>query len=139
MEDIGWCDPTEHGLRSYVEAIARTLGVGPESTCCEVNNPSNAYLALPQHLPGYAGRDLALIWDDIYGWAAAVETGSGEDLLVLAYCGDDVLPQPVTVVDFVRRLLNEGPPGRLHMPTIHGREDLAARLASYGTHPLAGS
>ncbi|MGV9301451.1 DUF6292 family protein, partial [Amycolatopsis sp. NPDC003676] len=31
-----------------------------------------AYVALDGHLPAYPGRDVALLWDEIHGWAAAV-------------------------------------------------------------------
>ncbi|WP_311771488.1 DUF6292 family protein [Actinophytocola algeriensis] len=48
---------------------------------------------------------MALLWEERHGWSAAIETHSGEDLLVVAYLGRDVLPAPAVVAAWVRDLL----------------------------------
>ncbi|WP_436498155.1 DUF6292 family protein [Actinokineospora sp. HUAS TT18] len=65
-------------------------------------------------------RDFALVWDEVHGWAATVETDSGEDLIVLAYLLGDVLPKPAEVVEFARDMLAgrypRHPVGTTHPP-----------------------
>lgn len=119
-------------LRDYVHRVAADLGVGPESTYCEVDSPANAYVALENQQPREGQPDMALLWDERYGWAAAMETSSGEDLLVLAYFGDDPLPAPPAVVAFAERVLAGEPAGRLDPPSFH-LHDVAARLARHAT------
>lgn len=92
-------------LRTYLAAVARQVGVGLESCTVDLDLPSSAYLALDRHLPRFPDRDLALLWDEVHGWAAAVETHSGEDLIVVSYLdADTVTPRPETVSRFVREL-----------------------------------
>ncbi|MFD8498747.1 DUF6292 family protein [Amycolatopsis sp. NPDC059657] len=93
------------GLREYLSAVATELGVGLESCTIDCDLPRSAYLALDWRLDRFPGRDLALLWDERHGWSAAIETHSGEDLIVLSYLGgDSVLPAPDTVARFVAAL-----------------------------------
>lgn len=122
----------EWGLRRYVGQVAVGLGVGVESTCCEAAEPANAYVALTRRLCRAPDRDVALFWDGVRGWALGIETGSGEDVLVLAYLGgEQLLAQPDTVVAFAETMLagrNAGQPGP-PAPTEQGALD--SRLADY--------
>ena len=102
------------GLRQYLLAVAGLLDA--PAWFCEVDVPANAYVALDQRIPRYPDLDTALVWDERDGWAAAVESASGEDLVVLAYLGEDVLPPPAAVVAFVRELYADGYPGRPDPP-----------------------
>jgi hypothetical protein len=61
-------------LRTYLAAVGAEVGIGLESVTIDHETPMSAYLALDTRLPDYPDRDLALVWDERYGWAAAVET-----------------------------------------------------------------
>jgi uncharacterized protein DUF6292 len=111
-------------LSRYVHQVAEGLGVGPESTWCETGDQPTAYVALEHH----RGRqDVALVWDESHGWAAAVETHSGEDMLVLAYFGLDPVPPPADVVAFTKRVLAGEPAGQVDPPDCEP-VDLVSRL-----------
>jgi hypothetical protein len=118
----GW-NAAESALRGYIEAIAVGVGVSPESTCCTTSHPANAYIALEEHPPGFPDRDLALIWEETQGWAAAVETHCGEDLIVLAYLGEDPIPAPERVVAFLDDLIADRHPGQPQPPNFGSRSD----------------
>lgn len=103
-----WLDEhtfTNH-LRAYVTAVAHALGIGEESTMIDAAAPASAYLALDGRLPSHPDRELALVWDERHGWAAAVETHSGEDLLLLAYLDPrhGLVPAPHIPAEFVTAL-----------------------------------
>jgi hypothetical protein len=93
------------GLRGYLTAVGAAVGVGAESCTMDIDTPVSAYIALDGRLDRFPDRDLALLWDERHGWAAAVETHSGEDLVPLAYLGDDdVFPEPQVVARFLADL-----------------------------------
>jgi Family of unknown function (DUF6292) len=120
----------EQGLRGYVQAVAGGLGVGPEDVCQRSHPVASAYLALRERLPGFARRDVAAVWDARHGWALGVETSSGEDLIMAAYLGEDLLPEPDEVVMFVKKLLAGQRPGQLKPPIVRSC-DLSERLTGY--------
>jgi hypothetical protein len=115
------------GLRGYVTAVGGALGVGWESCSLGLDRPLSGYIALDWRLPDHPGRDLALLWDERHGWSPAVETHSGEDLIVLCYLGGPVVPEPRAVVRFVAGLRAGYPVGQSDPP---GTDD--------GPNPLAG-
>ncbi|HEY1572989.1 MAG TPA: DUF6292 family protein [Pseudonocardiaceae bacterium] len=79
-------------------------------------------------------RDLALLWDERHGWSAGVETHSGEDLIVVAHRGADLLPPPAAVRAFAERLVAGAPVGHPYPPAPATRRDeLAHRLRTYTT------
>jgi hypothetical protein len=88
----------ERRLRGYVGAVARAVGVGLESCTLDAGTPAAAYIALDWRLSRFPGHDLALVWDEVHGWAAAIEDGT---TTVLAYLGGEVLPEPRAVVRFL--------------------------------------
>jgi hypothetical protein len=96
---------TEHafsvGLRAYVAAVSSALGVGLESSTIEPEAPASAYVALDWRLDRMPEHDLAVLWDEVHGWSAAVESNSEDDLIVLTYLGGDILPEPRSVVRFL--------------------------------------
>jgi hypothetical protein len=120
----------EQGLRHYVLAVADGLEVRPEAVSHVPRPRAGAYLALQARLSDFAGREVAVVWDAHHGWGLGVETSSGEDLIMLAYLGEDVLPDPDEVVAFVRMLLRGRRTGQLKPPIVRPC-DLRARLASY--------
>lgn len=127
MDIYGW-DREESALHAYVDAVAHRLGIRPEYTSCDVSESTSAYLALADRLPGFPDRDLALIWDERFGWAAAIESGCGEDLTLVAFLGTEPVPPPQAVAAFVNELLTGTNPGRLDPPDFGPHLDLAHRL-----------
>jgi hypothetical protein len=122
------------GLRAYVGAVSSALGVGLESSTIEPEAPASAYVALDWRLSRLPDRDFAVLWDEVHGWSAAVESGN-DDLIVLTYLGDDVLPEPRAVVRFVAAVrAGDHSVGRPDAPEAGGMADhgaLSDRLAQY--------
>ncbi|MEU4250452.1 DUF6292 family protein [Amycolatopsis sp. NPDC026612] len=125
------------GLRQYLLAVAAELDA--PAWFCEVDVPAGAYLALERRLARFPDHETALLWDERDGWAAAVESAAGDELVVLAYLGQDVLPPPEAVVAFVTGLYGEEYPGRPDPPDFRrpGAEDgFDERLAAYAGDPV---
>ncbi|GLY46892.1 DUF6292 family protein [Lentzea sp. NBRC 102530] len=130
----------EHGLRRYVLQIAAALDVGPEAVWSEWADAPSAYIALEHPLTAHPGQDAALIWSADQGWSVAVESGCGEDLLITASLGGDVLTEPAAVVSFARAVLAgrcSAPPAGLRAMS---ESALARRLAGLPepSRPSAG-
>jgi hypothetical protein len=89
------------GLRGYLAAVAAGLGVGLESCAIDSLSPAAAYVALDGRVRRFPERDLALLWEERFGWSAAVETPAGGDLIVLTYHGGDLVPPPSEIDAFV--------------------------------------
>ncbi|WP_329047082.1 DUF6292 family protein [Amycolatopsis sp. NBC_01488] len=107
----------ERGLRGYVAAVARGVGVGLESCTLDAGTPAVAYIALDWRLSRFPDHDLALVWDETHGWAAAVEDADGAT--VLSYLGGEVLPEPRAVVRFLAALRADDPEaGTLEAPAL---------------------
>jgi hypothetical protein len=122
------------GLAGYLAAIAAALGVGMESCTIDPILPATAYLALDwrQRQPGV---DLALLWDERCGWAAATEGSTIEDFTILGYLGGATLPAPDVVARFVAAVqhgdstvLQPKPPTTF---PILSRPELTELLADY--------
>jgi Family of unknown function (DUF6292) len=131
--------PDEHafirGLRGYLAAVATGLGVGLESCAIDSLSPAAAYVALDGRAPHFPERDLALLWEERFGWSAAVEVPSGSDLIVLTYHGGDLVPPPSEVDAFVAAVrLGSHPVGQPTPPTPTApipRHELTLRLRIY--------
>ncbi|HKN54283.1 MAG TPA: DUF6292 family protein [Amycolatopsis sp.] len=123
-------------LRAYLQDIAGALGIGLESSTIDDDPPVSAYLALDTKLAHYPGRDVALLWDERHGWAAAIETHSGEDLIVLRYLGGSLLPPPSEVARFVTALTEDdhhiGVPAPPELRATVDLDDLAEQFARRG-------
>lgn len=123
------------GLRRYVASVAEQLGLRGAGWTVQLEQPVSAYLALDQRLPGFPDRDTALLWHELHGWALAVETHGGEDPVVIAYVGHDVLPPPGVVAELAAQVITDpaGHPGPVdppHRRTLDDKE-LVTRLAGY--------
>lgn len=90
----------QRGLAGYLAAIGTALGVGLESCTIDAYSPASAYLALDWQQRRFPGVELALLWDEQCGWAAALEGEAAEDFTILGYLGGDVLPEPEVVARF---------------------------------------
>jgi hypothetical protein len=123
--------PTGHpalaALWTYLADVTTALGIGLESCTIDHDTPVSAYVALDEHLPGHPGRDTALLWDETRGWAAAIETHSGDDLTVIRYLGGStVVPPPDRVARFVSALREDDHCiGRLDPPVVRNAAGLA--------------
>jgi hypothetical protein len=123
----GHSHPALAALWSYLADVTTVLGVGLESCTIDHDSPVSAYVALDEHLPGYPGRDVALLWDEVHGWAAAIETHSGEDLIAIRYLGGrTVVPPAARLAQFVKALREDDHGiGRLDPPSIRTAAGLA--------------
>lgn len=121
-------------LREYVRRVTEALGLSGECSLVQAERPASAYVAVDGHLPGFPDHDVALVWDERDGWAAAVETHSGEDLVVRARLGGDVLPPPAAVAAWLDGVLRGA---AVSLPAPRRVEDLAARLRTYSTGELS--
>ncbi|WP_116042685.1 DUF6292 family protein [Amycolatopsis palatopharyngis] len=135
--DADETEPQWRRICHYVSEVAVAVGVGPEACCCSPDALANAYIAVEHRLPRYPERDVALLWDEERGWAVAVETGCGEDLLVLHYLGGDVLPAPHVVASFLASVVRGKPEGAERAAQGGASAVLPAGLDRYGLHTAA--
>jgi hypothetical protein len=112
-----------HGLRRYLTLVAQLVGAGAEACSIQFDSPIGAYIAVDQRLSGFPRRDVALLWDEAYGWALAIETHSGADLMVLGY---------------LRRAVTGGGAGLPTPPDLRSRDNLPGRLATYAEQVTVG-
>ncbi|ROP34899.1 DUF6292 family protein [Saccharothrix texasensis] len=130
--ELDFDDAVTWGLRGYVRRVTEELGLTGECSYVQAERPAGAYLALDGRLPGAPDRDVALVWDEEHGWSAAIETHSGEDVLVQAHFGPDLLPPPRAVARWVRGLFRGERRSPARFAAIPGAtDDLADRLAPY--------
>ncbi|WP_410599495.1 DUF6292 family protein [Amycolatopsis sp. lyj-90] len=94
---------TAPALWAYLAEVSDALGIGLESCTVDYDSPVSAYIALDVRLRNHPERDVALLWDELGGWALATETQAGNDLSVVRRLGgDSPLPSPARVAHFVR-------------------------------------
>ncbi len=136
--ELGSADPVVRGLRNYVRNVVETLGLNGDSSYVQ-SEPLTLYLAVDGHLPDYPDRDVALLWDEQHGWAGALETGCGEDLIVVSYLGDDPLPTPEIVAAYTVALLRGESPGQPVPPEFPVAEVRRGLRWMARTPDLAGS
>ncbi|MGH3761530.1 DUF6292 family protein [Actinophytocola sp.] len=126
------------GLRRYVDLVTEALGYTGQAFHVQTESPVSAYIPLDERMPTFPDRDVALLWDERHGWCGAIETASGEDLIVVAYLGTDVLPSPRKVARFASNLVAGAGSGVTDPPgfrTADADDDLADRLAEYAPNP----
>ncbi|MPY96637.1 MAG: hypothetical protein GEU97_01310 [Actinophytocola sp.] len=121
----------ERGLDRYVAMITDGLGVTETPSYTDVTSPAIAYIELAEPFPLFPNRPAALLWDETFGWAAAIEAASGRDWVMVAYLGMAVLPHPDMVVAFARRLQRGNHVDGPFPPHLTACDDLAYRLAAY--------
>jgi hypothetical protein len=136
MMELDFDDSVVRGLHRYVRMVTRALGLHGECSYVQVDELASAYVALDGRLSHYPDRDVALLWEETRGWSAAIETHSGEELFVVAHCGQDVLPPPETVAAWVRELFRPdrdvAPVGHLdERPAPATADTTRQRLAAY--------
>jgi len=103
--ELDFDDSALRNLLAYVHRVSSALGLRSDCACVLTERPVGVYLAVDGHLNGYPDRDATLLWDEQRGWSAAVETYSGEDLLVIADMGPEIRPEPTRVAEWATGLL----------------------------------
>jgi hypothetical protein len=103
---IDFDDSVLRALHRYIRLVSGALGLSGDSSYVQADETVSAYVALERRLNSFPDRDVALLWDEDRGWSAAIETHSGEDLLVVACFGQDVVPQPAAVAEWVDDLFD---------------------------------
>jgi hypothetical protein len=134
--DIHGRDPAEPALHAYVSAIAEDLGVPPEHTSCDAVTPATAYIGFDRCAPALPLHDLALVWDERLGWAAAVQTPTGGELIPVSYLGTSAVPPVQVVTRFITDLVAGRERGQHQPPCFGPCADLPGELtAARGAGP----
>lgn len=131
---------TTRALRRYTGLVSEALGLTGDTFWVHTESPTTGYIPLDDRAPGFPSRDLALLWDERHGWSAAIETASGEDLIVVSYLGKDILPPPPTVARFAIDLVagrGTGQPDPPGFREVDDLDDLVDRIARYAPSWLA--
>ncbi|WP_434443431.1 DUF6292 family protein [Lentzea sp. E54] len=102
--DEDFDDTVARQARQYVGEVVLGLGLRGDSSVVETEPRVGAYLALDGRLPDFPDHDVALLWNELNGWSAAVEDRRGE-LVEVARLGGDPRPAPAAVVHWVTGLL----------------------------------
>jgi Family of unknown function (DUF6292) len=129
---------TSRALHRYTGLVCEALGQTGDAFWVHTESPATGYIPLDARVPAFPNRDLALLWDERHGWSAAIETASGEDLIVLSYLGGDILPPPRVVAMFADDLVAGNGPGQAEPPAFReadDTDDLVDRLAQYAPVP----
>ncbi|MGW4112444.1 DUF6292 family protein [Actinosynnema sp. NPDC004786] len=130
----GFDDTPTRGLERYVGAVAAALGVTGGCWRTDPGPPATARLAVARPLPAFPDRDFTLLWDEEYGWAAAVRADSDDPPVVITYLGGDVLPPAPAVAAYVAALrqgTHPGDPRPIRLRTYGTPDDLVDRLCAY--------
>ncbi|MEU5695049.1 DUF6292 family protein [Actinosynnema sp. NPDC020468] len=101
-------DTMTRALWRYARSVTSALGLGGDCWCVHGEDPVGLYLALDGRLDGFPDRDVALLWDEVRGWSAVVESDGGVDLVVARLEGLAVA-RPAAVARWVAELF--GRPG----------------------------
>lgn len=119
-------DPADAALHAYVGAIAEHFGVPPEHTSCDAGTPATACIGFDRCKTAVP-HDLALVWDERLGWAAAVQTSGGE-FIPFAYLGASPTPPVEMVTGFLTDVVAGRERGRHRPPDFDPRTDLRDKL-----------
>jgi hypothetical protein len=111
--ELDFDDSALRSLRAYIRLVGTSMGLSCDCVCVLTERPVSVYVAVDGHLPRHPDRDVALLWDENTGWSLAVETASGEDLIVVADMGPEIRPAPALVAAWASRLLG----GRDRLPS----------------------
>lgn len=102
--DLDFDDTAARRVSRYVRQVMAGLGLRGNSSYVESEPYPSAYVALAGRLADHPDNDVALVWDEKRGWAAAVEDASGQ-LTVVARLGGEVKPPAADVAAWAQTLL----------------------------------
>ncbi|MGW6929005.1 DUF6292 family protein [Lentzea sp. NPDC054927] len=103
--EMDFDDSVARRVRRYVGEVVAGLGLRGDSSFVETQPRAGAYVALDGRLPDFPDHYVALQWNELTGWSAAVEDRLGE-LVEVARMDGDPHPSPVAVVNWVTGLLH---------------------------------
>ncbi|MEU3622848.1 hypothetical protein BS329_09420 [Amycolatopsis coloradensis] len=132
--ESGFGEAVIRGLHRYVRSVINELGIRGDAFYAQLEPTAGAYIALDRRLPDHPDQDVALVWDERYGWSVALETNSSEDLVMVAYHGLEILPSPAAVAAFTREVWATENASRSSAAPAGIRENdvtLAERLTGY--------
>lgn len=140
MMELDFDDSVVRGLRRYARQVSRALGLHGECSYVQAEDVASAYIALDGQLTRFPGRDVALLWNEKHGWSVGIETHSGEDLVVVDYLGQNLLPAPEKVAAWARSLFRagcntDGKGRRPEIPELKDGDNVRHRLASLASAP----
>ncbi|SEQ17978.1 DUF6292 family protein [Lentzea albida] len=104
--EIDFDDSAVREVRHYLTQVVTGLGLRGDSSCADMEPMVTAYVALDGRLPDFPDHYVALVWNELTGWAVAVEDRLGE-LVEVARLEGDPRPSPDAVVSWVSGLLHE--------------------------------
>jgi hypothetical protein len=130
MLELDFDDSVARGLHRYVRLVTSSVGLRGDCSYVQVDEVAHAYVALDGSLPSFPDDDVALLWDEANGWAAAVEQRSDREPRVVARFPGDVLPTPEAVAVWVRRLFQQHHTVESTEPRPR-TDDVRARLVAY--------
>jgi Family of unknown function (DUF6292) len=134
MLELDFDDSVARGLHGYVRSVTRSVGLRGECSYIQTDDIAHAYVAIDGSLPSYPNHDVALLWDETHGWAAAIENHSGREPQIVARLAGDVLPSPETVGAWARNLFRQDRTVENAAPPPRKRTgDILRRLATYTT------
>jgi hypothetical protein len=123
------------GLRRYARLVERELRLGGGGYYVQTEPVTSIYLPLPDRLPKLPDHDVALYWDERYGWAIGIEVDH-DDLTLLTVLPGDPLPKPSKVATFVDQFYAGHVPDDSPPRPVQADGDLAQRLARYAASPV---
>ncbi len=128
--------PEEFGLSGYVRAVAVVIGVPPEGAAWEIGSAPAAYVALDERSVEYPERDLMLVWSAKRGWKVCLEHTVGARSAVLARLGEQLVPAPAVVGEFVAEVVSGRRVGGASAPGLSAGRTLGELLAPYAIASL---
>ncbi|SFS90773.1 DUF6292 family protein [Saccharopolyspora flava] len=131
---MGMTTAAVSGLVTYVRSV--TSGLGEFTTVdFEVEeSPATVLILLSSRVPTLPDCPLLLTWDEVSGWALRVETDGEGETTPVSYLGEDVLPRPTTVQQFLRAALRGESPGSIQPHAFrrpNAPDDLENRLEHF--------
>ncbi|WP_406691158.1 DUF6292 family protein [Saccharopolyspora sp. ID03-671] len=119
------------GLVTYVRGV--TSGLEEFTTVdLEVEEaPATVLILLDSRVPTLPEYPLLLTWDEVSGWALRVETDGEGGTTPVCFLGEDVLPEPSAVQEFLRAAVRGESPGSIEPHAFrwpNAQDDLERRL-----------
>ncbi|MGI8312677.1 DUF6292 family protein [Saccharopolyspora hattusasensis] len=123
------------GLVTYVRSVADDLGGDVFEIDINLDRElATAIVLVNSHVPTLAEFPLLLTWDEVSGWGLRIETDGQGDTAVLEFMGEDILPDPARVEQFLLEATNGQNPGMVAAPAFrfpNAQDDLERRLAEF--------
>jgi hypothetical protein len=127
--------PAAGGLINYVRTVAGDLGDDVYEVDVDLESGlATAIILVHSKVPTLVDCPLLLTWDEVSGWALRVETDGWGDTTAIEFMGEDILPEPGLVRNFLQEAVDGHNPGMLQPPSFrlpNAGDDLEDRLARF--------